>query len=34
MTTEELKAALDETHKNDDPEHREMYMKRPNPCLH
>jgi hypothetical protein len=27
MTTEELKATLDETHKNDDPEHREMYIK-------
>jgi hypothetical protein len=27
MTTEELKAALNEAHKNDDPEYREMYIK-------
>ena len=27
MTTEELKAALNEAHKNDDPEHRDGYIK-------
>jgi hypothetical protein len=27
MTTEELKAALNEAHKDDDPEYRKMYIK-------
>ena len=27
MTTEELKAALNEAHKDDDPEHRDGYIK-------